>query len=179
MWIGLKMIDHISGAVESRLQLSENGAVGTEKIKKGNGKDKQQSCNKAYSQEDDLHVRDQLFVMRELVSLEQVEYQKYQRKNGIVDTVFEKRKLSCGEKGKMTAEQDKGGDVPAHDKHAYGHAHDGSADGIDIPQVFRSQEEGIGPEVFHERAVHYAEHDHPEEQEYLVFPEMKEKQLHG
>ena len=75
MWIGLKMIDHISGAVESRLQLSENGAVGTEKIKKGNGKDEQQSCNKAYSQEDDLHVRDQFFVMRELVSLEQVEYQ--------------------------------------------------------------------------------------------------------
>ena len=79
----------------------------------------------------------------------------------------------------MTAEQDKCGDVPAHDEHTNGHAHDGGADRIHITKVFRCKKQGISTKIFHEGAVYNAEHDHPEQKQYLVFPEMKKKQLYG
>ena len=74
----------------------------------------------------------------------------------------------------MFAEQNKGGDIPAHDKHTDGSTYYRIADGIYIAKVFRGKEEGIGPEGFHEWTVHGTEQDKPEQQQHLVLPEMKE-----
>jgi hypothetical protein len=70
----------------------------------------------------------------------------------------------------MTAEQDEGGNVPAHDKHTDGYAHDGRRNGIGIAEIFRGQEEGIRTKTFHETAVHHTEHQDPENEQNLVFP---------
>lgn len=77
----------------------------------------------------------------------------------------------------MFAEQDKRRDIPAHDKHTDRRAYNGIADGIDISQVFRGEEKGIGAKGFHECAIHRTEKNKPEQQENLVLPEMKEQQL--
>ena len=57
-------------------------------IKKGKRKYQQQSGHKAHGKEDDLHVWDQFFVVRELVGLQQVEDQEDDRYDAVVDTVF-------------------------------------------------------------------------------------------
>ena len=82
-----------------------------------------------------------------------------------------------GKKSKMPAKQNEGGDVPAHDKNANGHAHNGGADRVHITEVFRCEKKGIGAKAFHEATVHHAEHQHPEKQKDLVFSKMKKKQL--
>ena len=78
----------------------------------------------------------------------------------------------------MAAEQNEGGNIPAHDEHANGHTHDGSTDGVHIAKIFRSQEQRIGTKAFHEAAVYHAEHDDPECKQHLVLPEMQEDQLY-
>ena len=62
----------------------------------------------------------------------------------------------------MAAENNEGGNVPTHDEHAERHPHDGGSHGIDIPQVFRSKIEGIGPKAMHESAVDRTEKNKPE-----------------
>lgn len=74
----------------------------------------------------------------------------------------------------MFTEENKAGDIPAHDKHADGATYNGITDGVHITQVFGGEEQGIGSKRLHERTVHSTEQDEPEQQEYLVLPEMKE-----
>ena len=77
----------------------------------------------------------------------------------------------------MPAEQDKRGDVPAHNKYTNGNTHDGCADRIHVSQVFRCQEERISAKALHKSTIHHAEHQYPKQDKDLVFPEMKKKQL--
>lgn len=74
----------------------------------------------------------------------------------------------------MLAEQNKGRDIPAHDKHADGGTYYRIAYGVHIAKVFWSEEEGIGSKGLHKRTTHGAEQDKPEQQQHLVLPEMKE-----
>jgi hypothetical protein len=87
--------------------------------------------------------------------------------------------LRGGQKSKMLAEQDKCGNVPAHDKNSNGHSHNGATDGANMPQIFRSKKQCIGTKAFHEITVHYTEHNEPENQQYLIFSEMQENELNG
>jgi hypothetical protein len=171
------MIDHIFSAVERRLQFSENGSIGTEEIKERNRKDQQQAGNKPNRQEDDLHIGNKFLVMRKLVSPDQVKNQESKRYDAVVDTIFQKRILRGREKSKMPAEKDKSGDVPAHNEHTNGHAHDSCADRIHIAQVLRRKEQCVGAKAFHKAAVHNAEHECPKKYKDLVFSKMKKKQL--
>jgi hypothetical protein len=82
--------------------------------------------------------------------LEKIEYQETQRDQGIVDTEFQKGIGSRSQEPDMFVVQDKGRDIPAHDKHTDRCAYDRIADGIYITEVFRSEKEGIGPKGFHE-----------------------------
>lgn len=79
----------------------------------------------------------------------------------------------------MPAKQDERTDIPAHDKHADRHADQGSANGIDITQVFRRQVQGVGAKRMHKATIDRTEQDEPKKQEHLVFPEMQEQQLYG
>ena len=53
----------------------------------------------------------------------------------------------------MAAEQNKCGNVPAHDKHADGNPHNRCTYRIYITQIFRSQEQCISTKCLHEAAV--------------------------
>lgn len=117
--------------------------------------------------------------MRELVGFEKEKDQESQRQRTVVDAVLKKRILRGCQKGKMAAKENERGNVPAHDENAYGHSHDGCAQRIDITQVFGRKKERFGAKALHKGAVHHAEHHEPENKEYLVFPEVQEKQLHG
>ncbi len=75
----------------------------------------------------------------------------------------------------MTAEEDKGGDVPAHDKDPRSHSHNCKAGGAHRPQVFRGKKTGIRPIAFHKSAVHRTEKDKPEYQQDLELLYMQQQ----
>ena len=77
----------------------------------------------------------------------------------------------------MPAEQNESRDVPAHDKYADRHPHDGATKGICISKIFGSQEKGISTIAFHKAAVDHTKHENPENQKYLVFTKMKKQKL--
>jgi hypothetical protein len=139
MWLRLKMIDHILCAVKGRLQFFKYRLICPEKVKKGNRKYKQQSCYETYGQEDDLHVADQFFIVGELVSLDHIKHQEGDWNNTVIDAILKKRVLCGSKETEMPAEQNEGGNIPAHDKYADRHTHNGRADGIGIAKVFRCQ----------------------------------------
>lgn len=87
--------------------------------------------------------------------------------------------MGSGQKRKVPAEQNEGGNVPAHDKYTDGHAHDGRANGIDIAQVLGSQEQGLGTKTFHEAAIHNTKEQEPKQEQRLVLSKMQEQQLNG
>ena len=88
MGLGLEMRDHILRAVKCRLQLPENGTVGTKEIKKGNGQDQEQAGHETHGEKNDLHVRDQFPVVCKLVGLDQVKDKEGYGYNTVVDAVF-------------------------------------------------------------------------------------------
>ena len=73
----------------------------------------------------------------------------------------------------MFTEENKAGYIPAHDKHTDGCTYNGITDGVHIAQVFRGEKQGICSKGLHEGTVHGTKQDEPEQQEYLVLPEMK------
>ena len=77
----------------------------------------------------------------------------------------------------MFTEQDKGADIPAHDKHANRGANESGADGIYIAKEFRCKIERIRTECVHETSVDSTKHDKPKEKQNLVFSKMQEQQL--
>ena len=79
----------------------------------------------------------------------------------------------------MTAEKDKRGNIPAHNKHTNGDTDHGSADGIDIAHVLRRQIQGIGAKALHERTIYCAKQNKPKDQQCLVLAKVKKKQLDG
>ncbi len=79
----------------------------------------------------------------------------------------------------MFAEQNKSGDVPAHDENSNGHSHNGKTDGSNIAQIFRCKKQSIGAKAFHKATVCYAEHQKPKDQQHLVFAKMQEDELNG
>ena len=83
--------------------------------------------------------------------------------------------MSRSKKTKMPAEENKCCDIPAHDKYAYRHSHNGTTQGIGISKIFRSQEKRISAIAFHKAAVDYTEHENPENKKDLVFTKMKEQ----
>jgi hypothetical protein len=87
--------------------------------------------------------------------------------------------LRCCQKIKVLAEQNKGGNVPAHDKNTNGHSNDGKTYGAYVSQIFRSEKQSIGAIAFHKAAVCHCKHQKPEDQQYLVLAEMQEDELNG
>ena len=79
----------------------------------------------------------------------------------------------------MTAKQNKRGNVPAHNKHADGNAHNCSTYRIYIAQIFRCQEQSIGTKSFHEAAINRGKKYVPENKHYLVLSKMQKYQLNG
>ena len=77
----------------------------------------------------------------------------------------------------MFTEQNKSADVPTHDKHSDGDPHQGCTDGIYVTKILRGEEQRISPERVHKTTIDNSEHDEPEKQQHLVFPEMQEQQL--
>jgi len=69
----------------------------------------------------------------------------------------------------MPAEQNKGGNIPAHNKHANGQAHKQGSQHAHIAQVFGRQVQRIGAEWFHKSAIHRAEQYKPEDKQHLKF----------
>jgi len=124
--------------------------VGLEEIDQGGRNDKDEAADKSTKKEKDLGSFDQFFCLKEMSGLEKIEYQETQRNQGIVDTEFQKGIGGRSQEPDMFAVQNKGRDIPAHNKHTDRGAYDRIADGIYIAEVFRSEKEGIGPEGFHE-----------------------------
>ena len=106
---------------------------------------------------------------------EKIEYQENQGDNTVVNAVPEKGICCSGKKFEMTTEQDEGSDVPAHDKHSDGNAHESEAEYSNISQVFRSKKKWICPIVSHKSPVDRSKEDEPEYKQNLVPPEMKEQ----
>ena len=79
----------------------------------------------------------------------------------------------------MPAEQDEGCNVPAHEKHTNSHPDKGGTECIHITKVFRCEEKSVSSKRLHEAAVRYREQQDPEDQQYLVLPEVQKEQLHG
>ena len=77
----------------------------------------------------------------------------------------------------MTAEQNKCGDIPAHNKDPDADTHNKRTGCIDPTQVFRRQEQRIYTERGHKAAIHDAEQDKPKDQEYLELFKMEQQQL--
>jgi hypothetical protein len=57
----------------------------------------------------------------------------------------------------MTAEQDEGGDVPAHDEYGYCKTEDGGAGHVHLAKVFGSKKQRIGAITVHETAAYSTE----------------------
>jgi hypothetical protein len=79
----------------------------------------------------------------------------------------------------VPAEENKGGNVPAHDKHPDGGPYKSGAQRIYITQVFGRQVQGFGTKAFHKGTVGNAEKEEPENQHQLVAPKMQKQQLYG
>jgi hypothetical protein len=79
----------------------------------------------------------------------------------------------------MAAEQNKRGNIPAHDEYADGHAYKNACYGIYVSQVFGRQVQRVGAEAFHEGAIDRAEQDKPEYEQHLEFFQVKQHQLYG
>jgi len=62
--------------------------------------------------------------MHKVIRFEEVKNNKGAGNNRVIDTVFQERISSGSQKTKMTAEQNKRSDIPAHNKHPYGGPHD-------------------------------------------------------
>jgi hypothetical protein len=87
--------------------------------------------------------------------------------------------LRSGKEGKMPAKKNERGNVPAHDKQSNGHSKNGCAERINIAKVFGRKEKSFRAKAFHETSINNTEQNEPEDQEYLVFPEVQKKHLHG
>src|SRR5215213_3857740 len=114
----------------------------------------------------------------ELNAFVHIKNKECQGDDEIVDAIFQEWIGSGGQELEMPAEQNEGGDVPAHDKYPEGYAYYCRADGIHLSQVFRRQEKRVGAKGLHERPVHRTEKQEPEQQEHLEFLQMKDHQLH-
>ena len=97
-----------------------------------------------------------------MIGFDKIKDQEQARDDRIIDAVFQEGVRGGSEETKMFAEQNEGGDVPAHNKHRYRGTHDREAHGIYITEVFRGQEKRIGPECFHKTAADRTEHHEPE-----------------
>jgi hypothetical protein len=75
----------------------------------------------------------------------------------------------------MPAEQDKSGDIPAHDKNARGKTYDRGTCGTHITQVFRREKEGRGTIGAHKTSIQCAEQDQPEDQQNLEFFDVQQQ----
>lgn len=77
----------------------------------------------------------------------------------------------------MAAEQNEGGNVPAHDENADGHANKQRGQYTYITQVFGGQVQGVGAECFHKSTIHRTEQNEPEDQQHLKFFKVQHEQL--
>jgi hypothetical protein len=111
-------------------------------------------------------------------SPDEIEQDKGNWYNGIVDTIFQEWIGSGGQEFKMAAEQNERSDVPTHDKYAKCCPYNGRAHGIYSSQVFRRQEKRVSPESDHERTIYCAEQEKPKQQQDLEFLKMQDHQLH-
>ena len=75
----------------------------------------------------------------------------------------------------MFAEQDEGGDIPAHNEHADRGSDNRGTEWIHVAEVFPCEVQWVGTKGFHKGSVHRTEQDEPEKKQDLVFPEMQEQ----
>ena len=79
----------------------------------------------------------------------------------------------------MAAEEDKSGDVPAHDKHTHRCANEQGADGIHLTKIFRREEKRFGSTGLHQSPAYRCKKQEPEQKQDLIFTKMKKEQLNG
>jgi hypothetical protein len=155
------------GIADHRRHPADDRLIRAEKIIQRDGDHEAESREKAKAKPEDGSRGQKFPANAELQDLDEIEDEKDQWQDGVVDTIFQKGFAGSGQKAEMAAKDDKGRDVPAHDKDPGSQSDDGSADGADVSEIFRREKEcvrTIGP---HESAVQGAEEDQPEDQQYL------------
>jgi hypothetical protein len=106
---------------------------------------------------------------------EKIEDEKDQRDDTVVNTIPQEWLCGGGKKLKMTAKQNKCGNVPAHNKHSHGNANKSEAEDSNAAQVFRGEKERVCTIIFHEGSVNCTKKHKPEYKQHLVPPEMQEQ----
>lgn len=79
----------------------------------------------------------------------------------------------------MFAEQNKCGNVPAHNENPNRHPNDGKTYRAYMTQILGCEKQCISTKTFHKTTIHHAKHQKPKDQQYLVFPKMQEDKLNG
>ena len=101
--------------------------------------------------------------MGKTIGFKKIKQQKDTGDDRVIDTIFQERIGRGCQKTEIPAEQNERWYIPTHNEHADRGANDRHAYKIDIPQIFRGEEQWISTKSAHERAVHGAEKDEPEQ----------------
>ena len=112
--------------------------------------------------------------MIKVPGFEKIKNQEDQRDDAVVDAIPKERVGGSSQEFEIAAEQDKGGDVPAHNKHSNRDANNSKTDSRRVPKIFGGKVKGVGPKTFHEQAINRAKKHKPEYEQNLVSPEMQE-----
>src|ERR1700733_542594 len=104
------------GIADHRRHPANDRLVRPEEIQEGDRKNKTESREEPQTKQDNRRSRQQLFVYAKLDRFDEVEDQKDRRQQNIVDAILQKGIGRSREEAEMAAEQDKGGDIPAHHK---------------------------------------------------------------
>ena len=100
--------------------------------------------------------------MIKTIGFDKIKNQEDDGYNGIVNAIFQEWVCSSSHKTEMATEKNKSGNIPTDDEHPDCHPHNSRTDWINISQVFRRKEKGIGTKGFHKGAINRTEKNEPE-----------------
>jgi hypothetical protein len=124
-----------------RAHSSDNGFISPKKIKEGDQDKQNEAQYESKQQERDLTQREKLLILCKGYGMPHIKHQEEQGYYGVIDTILEERVCSSCKEFKMPTEENKGGDIPTHDKHRGSRSNYGCTKCIHLSQILRGQKQ--------------------------------------